>query len=114
MAAPQQSKELCCNCARHEKTSESFRTFEQKIICRQCGKLIGVQTKKITHKIVKEIKSKTCDECKKRNYQQNAQKYLILKKFNFKNMEEYQIFKNQQEFNLKIEKLLKILKKILK
>lgn len=64
-ATEKQSKELCPECIKEKP--HILKEFQQNIVCRQCGKILGTVTKKITRKILENNPAYTCDECKKKN-----------------------------------------------
>lgn len=56
----------------------SFKeTYTQKIVCRQCGKILGERTKNKTGEVLEFSKEITCDDCKKKN-QLNAKIRMVL------------------------------------
>ena len=62
------------NCEKCRKTSHSrakYKTIEQKIVCKQCGKEIEIIEKKVTSNTV-PILYTTCNECKEKNRKRNS------------------------------------------
>ena len=56
----------------------SFKeTYIQKIVCRQCGRILGERIKNKTGGILEFSKEITCDDCKKKN-QLNAKIRMVL------------------------------------
>lgn len=71
LATRKQSKNMCKDCVRSE--DYSFKnTYEQRIICRQCGKIIKTVTKNLTNTPLYDNPSVTCDECKKLNNEKSS------------------------------------------
>jgi len=65
-ATDKQSKEKCPDCVRPKHYN--FKKFEQKIVCRKCGKVLGTRIKNISKSPLYESKETTCEDCKRNTW----------------------------------------------
>lgn len=72
------AKQVNCENCRGKRSEYQFKnTVEQKLVCRQCNKVLEIVTKNVTRDIPEKLATQTCDDCKKLVWENTSERMKL-------------------------------------